>query len=208
MPEEGAPGHHLYFQPGGLSGRLQILSDGADGTGTASYGGRNRGTGAVRGALITARWSTRPRQHRDDGARRAAAEPGERDQGDAAADRSRRASGFRRGGLRFRPPASFLRSTSWGREPVRPKLAISLNASTEEQRRELMPITRKYHLKDLMEACRGVSAAALGKADLRIRAAQRRQRYRRRCAARGEAAGESERQSESDRAESGPGHPL
>jgi 23S rRNA (adenine2503-C2)-methyltransferase len=41
-----------------------------------------------------------------------------------------------------------------GREPVRPKLAISLNASTEEQRRELMPITKKYHLKDLMEACR------------------------------------------------------
>ncbi|MEO8024934.1 MAG: 23S rRNA (adenine(2503)-C(2))-methyltransferase RlmN [Bryobacteraceae bacterium] len=41
-----------------------------------------------------------------------------------------------------------------GREAVRPKLAISLNASTEEQRRELMPITRKYHLKDLIEACR------------------------------------------------------
>jgi 23S rRNA (adenine2503-C2)-methyltransferase len=37
-----------------------------------------------------------------------------------------------------------------GREPVRPKLAISLNASTEEQRRELMPITRKYSLKDLI----------------------------------------------------------
>src|SRR5205823_14682898 len=41
-----------------------------------------------------------------------------------------------------------------GREPVRPKLAISLNASTEEQRCELMPITRKYHLKDLIDACR------------------------------------------------------
>jgi 23S rRNA (adenine2503-C2)-methyltransferase len=41
-----------------------------------------------------------------------------------------------------------------GREPVRPKLAISLNASTEEMRQELMPITRKYHLKDLIEACR------------------------------------------------------
>jgi 23S rRNA (adenine2503-C2)-methyltransferase len=41
-----------------------------------------------------------------------------------------------------------------GREPVRPKLAISLNASTEESRRELMPITRKYHLSDLIEACR------------------------------------------------------
>ena len=41
-----------------------------------------------------------------------------------------------------------------GREPVRPKLAISLNASSEEQRRELMPITRKYHLRDLLDACR------------------------------------------------------
>jgi 23S rRNA (adenine2503-C2)-methyltransferase len=41
-----------------------------------------------------------------------------------------------------------------GRAPVRPKLAISLNASSEEQRRELMPITRKYHLKELLDACR------------------------------------------------------
>jgi 23S rRNA (adenine2503-C2)-methyltransferase len=41
-----------------------------------------------------------------------------------------------------------------GRAAVRPKLAISLNASSEEQRRELMPITRKYHLQDLMDACR------------------------------------------------------
>src|SRR6185295_4245394 len=40
------------------------------------------------------------------------------------------------------------------REEVRPKLAISLNASTEEQRQELMPITRKYHLKDLIAACK------------------------------------------------------
>jgi 23S rRNA (adenine2503-C2)-methyltransferase len=41
-----------------------------------------------------------------------------------------------------------------GRVDIRPKLAISLNASTEEQRRELMPITRKYHLKDLLDVCR------------------------------------------------------
>lgn len=41
-----------------------------------------------------------------------------------------------------------------GRELVRPKLAISLNASNEEQRRELMPITRKYSLKDLLAACK------------------------------------------------------
>ena len=40
------------------------------------------------------------------------------------------------------------------KEKVRPKLAISLNASTEEQRQEIMPITRKYHLKDLMDVCR------------------------------------------------------
>jgi len=37
---------------------------------------------------------------------------------------------------------------------VRPRLAISLNGSNEEQRRELMPITRKYHLRDLMQACK------------------------------------------------------
>jgi len=42
----------------------------------------------------------------------------------------------------------------FGKEPMRPKLAISLNASTEEQRQKLMPITRKHHLKDLIAACR------------------------------------------------------
>jgi 23S rRNA (adenine2503-C2)-methyltransferase len=41
-----------------------------------------------------------------------------------------------------------------GREEVRPKLAISLNASTEEMRQELMPITRKYHLRDLLAVCK------------------------------------------------------
>jgi 23S rRNA (adenine2503-C2)-methyltransferase len=39
------------------------------------------------------------------------------------------------------------------REPVRPKLAISLNASNDEQRDELMPINRKYPLSALLEAC-------------------------------------------------------
>src|ERR1019366_7283814 len=41
-----------------------------------------------------------------------------------------------------------------GRAEIRPKLAISLNASTEEMRQQLMPITRKWHLKDLLDACR------------------------------------------------------
>jgi len=41
-----------------------------------------------------------------------------------------------------------------GQAEIRPKLAISLNASHEEQRQQIMPITRKYHLVDLMETCR------------------------------------------------------
>ena len=41
-----------------------------------------------------------------------------------------------------------------GKEEVRPKLAISLNASCDEQRDALMPINKKYPLKVLMEACR------------------------------------------------------
>jgi len=40
------------------------------------------------------------------------------------------------------------------REPKRPKLAISLNASTEEQRTALMPLNRKYPLRELLQACR------------------------------------------------------
>jgi 23S rRNA (adenine2503-C2)-methyltransferase len=42
----------------------------------------------------------------------------------------------------------------FGREEVRSKLAISLNASCDEQRDVLMPINKKYPLKALMEACR------------------------------------------------------
>ncbi len=41
-----------------------------------------------------------------------------------------------------------------GESDVRPKLAISLNASHEEQRQRLMPITRKWHLKELLAVCR------------------------------------------------------
>ena len=40
------------------------------------------------------------------------------------------------------------------REPVRPKLAVSLNASTDEQRDALMPLNRKYPLRQLLDACR------------------------------------------------------
>jgi 23S rRNA (adenine2503-C2)-methyltransferase len=40
-----------------------------------------------------------------------------------------------------------------GKEKIRPSLAISLNASSDEQRDTLMPINRKYPLGVLLEAC-------------------------------------------------------
>jgi 23S rRNA (adenine2503-C2)-methyltransferase len=39
-------------------------------------------------------------------------------------------------------------------EPIRPKLAISLNASNNKVREEIMPITRKWDIGDLMDAVR------------------------------------------------------
>ena len=41
------------------------------------------------------------------------------------------------------------------REKVRPGLAISLTAATDELRDQLLPINRKYPLAELMKACRG-----------------------------------------------------
>jgi 23S rRNA (adenine2503-C2)-methyltransferase len=40
----------------------------------------------------------------------------------------------------------------FGREPVRPKLAISLNASNDELRSRLMPINKKWNLEKLVDA--------------------------------------------------------
>ncbi|HKV46559.1 MAG TPA: 23S rRNA (adenine(2503)-C(2))-methyltransferase RlmN [Candidatus Acidoferrales bacterium] len=39
------------------------------------------------------------------------------------------------------------------KEPVRPKLAISLNASMNEQRDRIMPINKKYPIEALLETC-------------------------------------------------------
>ena len=41
-----------------------------------------------------------------------------------------------------------------GQETVRPKLAVSLNATTDEVRTRLMPINKKWPLEQLLEACR------------------------------------------------------
>lgn len=40
------------------------------------------------------------------------------------------------------------------KEKIRPKLAISLNASSDAQRNKIMPINRKYPIAKLLEACR------------------------------------------------------
>jgi len=42
----------------------------------------------------------------------------------------------------------------FGQEPIRPKLAISLNASNDELRTRLMPLNRKWNLEKLLAAAR------------------------------------------------------
>jgi 23S rRNA (adenine2503-C2)-methyltransferase len=46
------------------------------------------------------------------------------------------------------------RIRDFGQEPVRPKLAISLNASNDRLRSEVMPLNRKWNLEALMNAAR------------------------------------------------------
>ena len=46
------------------------------------------------------------------------------------------------------------RILDFGREAVRPKLAISLNASNDELRSQVMPLNRKWNLQELMAAAR------------------------------------------------------
>ena len=46
------------------------------------------------------------------------------------------------------------RIEDFGREPVRPKLAISLNASNDELRTEVMPLNRKWSIEHVLDAAR------------------------------------------------------
>jgi 23S rRNA (adenine2503-C2)-methyltransferase len=43
-----------------------------------------------------------------------------------------------------------------GQMPVLPKIAVSLNATTDEVRSRLMPVNRRYPLKALLRACRSI----------------------------------------------------
>jgi 23S rRNA (adenine2503-C2)-methyltransferase len=46
------------------------------------------------------------------------------------------------------------RIADFGKEPVRPKLAISLNGSNDNVREQVMPINRKWNIRALLEAVR------------------------------------------------------
>lgn len=46
------------------------------------------------------------------------------------------------------------RISDFGREPIRPRLAISLNASSNDLRTRLMPLNKKWNLETLMQAAR------------------------------------------------------
>jgi 23S rRNA (adenine2503-C2)-methyltransferase len=46
------------------------------------------------------------------------------------------------------------RIQDFGREPIRPKLAISLNGSNDVQREQVMPLNRKWDLTQLLDAAR------------------------------------------------------
>ena len=62
-------------------------------------------------------------------------------------------------------------------EPVMPNLAISLHATTEDQRDMLVPINRKYGLKELLDACRRFPVEAARAHHVRVRDARRRERH-------------------------------
>ncbi len=49
------------------------------------------------------------------------------------------------------------------RESPRPRLAVSLNSTTDAVRSDLMPINRRWPLPELLEACRAFAAAGRGR---------------------------------------------
>ncbi len=61
-------------------------------------------------------------------------------------------------------------------EEIRPHLALSLNASNDAIRAEIMPITRKWNIAALLEAVRTIPFRQTRVRHLRVRVARRRQR--------------------------------
>ena len=73
-------------------------------------------------------------------------------------------------------------------EPLMPNLAISLHATTEDQRDRLVPINRKYGLKELLDACRRFPLKRRERITFEYVLLQRGQRHAGRRAAAGQAA--------------------
>ena len=92
-----------------------------------------------------------------------------------------------------------------GQEAVRPKLAISLNASNDEQRNQLMPINRKVEFGGVNRGCAPIPITAARTPYLRVCAAGGRERSPRKRARSCRTATRTPLQSELDRAESGAG---
>ena len=67
-------------------------------------------------------------------------------------------------------------------EPLMPNLAISLHATTEEQRDVLVPINRKYGLQELLDACRRFPLKRRNRITFEYVLLERRQRHAGGCA--------------------------
>src|SRR5262249_53841828 len=63
-------------------------------------------------------------------------------------------SGIAESGMTVSTAGIVPRIADFGREAVRPKLAISLNAPHDELRSQVMPLNRKWPLEELMAAAR------------------------------------------------------
>ena len=79
------------------------------------------------------------------------------------------------------------------REPLMPNLAVSLHATTDEQRTALVPPNRKYPLAADPRGVPPVPAEEAQPHHVRIRDARRRERHAGGCAAAGEAAARASR---------------
>ena len=66
------------------------------------------------------------------------------------------------------------RIADFGAEPVRPKLAVSLNAPNEALRTRVMPITKKWTIEKLIAALRDFPLRNRERLDFRVRFARRR----------------------------------
>ena len=94
----------------------------------------------------------------------------------------------RRGGSLSRRSGWCLRwSGCWPSFPV--NLAVSLHATTDELRDRIAPINKRYPLKRLIDACRGLPIKRTRPHHVRVRDAGRGQRFGRRCAPAGADAG-------------------